>query len=136
MGRVMKTLIKMKEKTKKLKSEVTAIYYVYQNPNTKLLPKIIIIITIGYALSPIDLIPDFIPVLGYLDDLVIIPVLITLSIKLIPNDIMIEARQKALQEPIKLKKNWILGSLFILIWIIIITVIIFSFVRLLVQYSS
>ena len=120
----------MKEKAKKLKNEITAIYYAYQNPNVKQLPKIIIFITVGYALSPIDLIPDFIPVLGYLDDLIILPALITLSIKLIPNDIMDTARQKALQEPIQLKKNWFFAFIFILIWITLITVIVLSIVRL------
>jgi len=119
----------MKEKAKKLKNEIPSIYYAYQDPNLKILPKAIIIITIGYALSPIDLIPDFIPVLGYLDDLVIIPALITLSIKLIPDDIMVKARQKALTEPIQLKKNWFFALLFILIWSILITVIVLSIAK-------
>lgn len=121
---------KLKQKAKKLKNEITVIYYAYQNPNVKLFPKIIIGITVGYALSPIDLIPDFIPVLGYLDDLIILPALITLSIRLISKDIMDEARQKALQNPVKLKENWLFASLFILIWIILITVIVLSIVRL------
>lgn len=135
----MKIIKKMKEKAKKLKNEITAIYYAYQNPDVKLLPKIIIIFTVGYALSPIDLIPDFIPLLGYLDDLIIIPALITLSIKLLPNDIMDKARQKALQNPIQLKKNWFFAVLFILVWIIIIAVIVLSIVRLFterVQHSA
>ena len=119
----------MKKKANKLKNEIVSIYYAYQNPDLKILPRIIILITIGYALSPIDLIPDFIPVLGYLDDLIIIPALITLSIKLIPNDVMEKARQKALKEPIQLKKNWFFAFLFILIWIIIITVIVLSIVK-------
>jgi len=139
MERTMKIIKKMKEKAKKLKNEITAIYYAYQNPDVKLLPKIIIIFTVGYALSPIDLIPDFIPLLGYLDDLIIIPALITLSIKLLPNDIMDKARQKALQNPIQLKKNWFFAVLFILVWIIIIAVIVLSIVRLFterVQHSA
>ena len=56
--------------------------------------KIVAAITIGYALSPIDLIPDFIPILGYLDDMVILPLLITLAIKLIPSNIMDECLEQ------------------------------------------
>ncbi len=124
----MKIIGKMKEKAKKLEGEITAIYYAYQNPKVKLLPKIIIIFTVGYTLSPIDLIPDFIPILGYLDDLIIIPALIALSIKLIPKHIMDESRKKALNEPLQLKKNWIFALFFILIWITLITVIVLSII--------
>ena len=126
----MKILEKMKTKVKILKKEITALYYAYQNPGLKLLPKIIIILTLAYALSPIDLIPDFIPVLGYLDDLIIIPALITLSIKLIPDEVMDEAREKASKEPLKLKKNWFSAFIFIIIWIILITLIISAVIRL------
>jgi uncharacterized membrane protein YkvA (DUF1232 family) len=99
-------------------STLTAVYYAYQHPGVGKLPKFIILFTVGYALSPIDLIPDFIPVLGYLDDLIILPALIALSIKLIPNDVMQECRDKAKTSPLELKKNWVFAFLFILIWII------------------
>src|SRR4030042_5472226 len=97
----------LKTKAKILKKEITVIYYAYQHPELSILPKILIIFTLGYALSPIDLIPDFIPVLGYLDDLIILPILITLSIKLIPVEIMTESRIKVENEPLKLKNNWL-----------------------------
>ena len=116
----MKFIETMRGKALSLKKEITALYYAYQNPEVKLLPKLIIIFTIGYALSPIDLIPDFIPVLGYLDDLIIIPALITLSIKLIPKEIMDESREKAIREPLQLKKNWFFALTFIAIWIMLI----------------
>ena len=122
MLRMMKIVEEMKKRTDSLKNEITAIYYAYQNPKIRLLPKVMIIITLGYALSPIDLIPDFIPILGYLDDLIIIPTLITFSIKLIPEEIMAESRKKARQEPVQLKKNWFFAILFILTWIILIIV--------------
>ena len=95
----MSFLEKAKSKAKQIKQNITALYYAYRNPGTGILPKAVIFITLFLALSPIDLIPDFIPVLGYLDDLIIIPLLLKLSIKLIPEDIMAESRLKAEKEP-------------------------------------
>ncbi|WP_299977368.1 YkvA family protein [Desulfobacula sp.] len=124
----MKILEELKIKVKNLKKEITAIYYAYQHPKTTVLPKIIILFTLGYALSPIDLIPDFIPVLGYLDDLLILPVLIALSIKLIPHEIMEESRKKAENQPLQLKKNWVFAIVFIIIWIALFMFLIHSFI--------
>ena len=115
----MSIIEKFKARAKKLKQEVQALYYAYQDPRIGWAAKTLTIFTIAYALSPVDLIPDFIPILGYLDDLIIIPFLITLSIKIIPNDILEECRQKAKETPIILRKNWGMGVGFILIWIFI-----------------
>jgi len=125
----MKFLDNLKVKARILKKEIVAIYYAYQHPKTNLLPKIIILFTLGYALSPIDLIPDFIPVLGYLDDLIILPALITLSIKLISKDVLEESRLKAEKEPLQLKKNWIFALLFIIMWLLIILFIVLKIVE-------
>jgi len=115
----LKPLENIRLKAQSIKREITALYYAYQNPALKILPKAIVIFTLGYALSPIDLIPDFIPILGYLDDLLIIPALITLSIKLIPKEIMEEARIKAANEPIKLRKNYFFAIVFVSIWVVV-----------------
>ncbi len=120
----MKLAEKLKTKAKSIKKQLTAVYYAYQDPEVKLLPKIIIVICMAYALSPIDLIPDFIPVLGYLDDLIIIPALIGLAIKLIPHNVMEEAKIQAEQQPLKLRKNWIFAAIFIIIWIVLIATIV------------
>lgn len=122
-------LEQLKVKVKKLKKEIKSLYFAYQDPRVNFLPKIIIFIAIGYALSPIDFIPDFIPIIGYLDDLIIIPALISLSIALIPKEIMEESRKKAENEPLKLKKSWFFAVLFILIWILLLTVIVLSVLR-------
>lgn len=95
----MNFLEKAKLKARLLKQEITALYYAYRNPKTGRLPKAIVFITLFLAISPIDLIPDFIPILGYLDDLIIIPLLLRLSIKLIPQEIMAESRLRAEKEP-------------------------------------
>ena len=86
----------IKEITKQLKSKITVVFLAYKRADTPFLAKIIIAITIGYALSPIDLIPDFIPILGYLDDIIILPLLIALSIKLIPSNILKECEVQAI----------------------------------------
>jgi uncharacterized membrane protein YkvA (DUF1232 family) len=116
---------KLKEKAKALKRELTALYYAYQSPQTPLSAKIILFITLGYALSPIDLIPDFIPVLGYLDDLLILPGLISLSIKLIPGEVMIQSRERAAQEPLTLRKNIFFAVFFILVWLLVIFLLVY-----------
>jgi uncharacterized membrane protein YkvA (DUF1232 family) len=115
----MRVIKNLKEKSRKLKSELQAVYYAYLHPGVGLLPKLIIVIALGYALSPIDLIPDFIPVIGLLDDLVIVPFFIALSIQLIPDDIMRECRRKAVKEPVSLRKNWPAAIFVIMIWLLI-----------------
>lgn len=125
----MSIIIKLKSRAKRLKRQLNVIYYAYQDPGIGLLPKIISAFTIGYALSPIDLIPDFIPVIGYLDDLIIVPLLIAFVIRLIPHDVFEDAMKKAENEPVVFKKNWIFAILFILIWITLLSAMCISIVR-------
>lgn len=129
----MPLLSNLKEKARKLKGELQAIYYALLHPEVGVLPKLIIAIALGYALSPIDLIPDFIPVIGLLDDLLIVPFLITLSIRMIPGEIMWECRRKAAKEPVSLRKNWAAAVLFIALWVILLYVIMKPVVMLLLQ---
>jgi uncharacterized membrane protein YkvA (DUF1232 family) len=114
----MKFIQTLKLKAKKLKSELQVLVIVYKDKRTPLFAKILIGITVGYLLSPIDLIPDFIPVLGLLDDLIIVPFLIRLSIKLIPQKILNEAREKLISNTQQYKKrNWIFAIIIIVIWL-------------------
>ena len=108
---------KTKETLLILQNKVKILYFAYKNPKLSILPKLLILITIGYALSPIDLIPDFIPILGYIDDLIIIPILITISLKLIPQNILDQSIVEANKSNLKLPKNWIAASIIIFIWI-------------------
>lgn len=119
-------LSKIKENGKKIKKEIGALYYAYRRPDVPLYAKLVAILVVGYALSPIDLIPDFIPVLGYIDDLLLLPLGIALAIKLIPSDIMNECREQSdeLFQNVK-KSNWIAGGIIICIWIIIISYILY-----------
>lgn len=91
----------LKDKINKLKNYIAALFLALKNKKTPWYAKIMAGITVGYALSPIDLIPDFIPILGYLDDIIILPIFIFISIKLIPKDIM----EQSLQEASKLWTN-------------------------------
>jgi len=73
---------------------------------------------IGYAISPIDLIPDFIPVLEQIDDLIILPLAISMVMKMIPKNVMKECRHKARNEPIDNKTKWIVALIIVSIWIL------------------
>jgi uncharacterized membrane protein YkvA (DUF1232 family) len=108
-----------KTKAKQLKNEIHALYLASKDPRTPWYAKVLAALIIGYALSPIDLIPDFIPVLGYLDDLIIVPAGIVLLLKMIPEEVMEESRQNArvLSEQ-KKPKNWIAGLVIVLIWLL------------------
>jgi uncharacterized membrane protein YkvA (DUF1232 family) len=86
---------KLKQRTRLLKTQTFALYLAYQNPATPWYAKVFAGLVAAYAFSPIDLIPDFIPVLGYLDDLVLIPLGVTLALKMIPAEVMAECQTQA-----------------------------------------
>ena len=84
-----------KQRSRQLKVKTYAIYLACKDPRTPLYAKAFAAVMVGYALSPIDLIPDFIPVLGYLDDIILIPLGIALSLKMIPDAVIQECEKKA-----------------------------------------
>lgn len=88
-------IARLKTWARHLKSETYALYLAYKDPRTPWYARLLAAFVVAHTFSPIDLIPDFIPVLGYLDDLVITPVGLWLALKLIPAEVMNEARQKA-----------------------------------------
>ncbi len=85
----------LKQRMKQITNKSAQVAIAMKHPNTPWYAKAIGFFTIAYALSPIDLIPDFIPILGYLDDLILLPLLITVCIKLIPKDIWEESEEEA-----------------------------------------
>ncbi len=111
-------LEKWKRQVRELKTEVYALYLAYKDPRVPWYARAFTACIVGYALSPIDLIPDFIPVIGYLDDLVLIPLGIKLALSMIPENVMNESREKA-QEIIRQGKpvNRTAAIIFILIWV-------------------
>ncbi|MFM9913434.1 MAG: YkvA family protein [Methylophilaceae bacterium] len=88
----------LKEAVSRLKTELAVYQKVLKHPQTPYFPKILLGLAVAYVLMPFDLIPDFIPVLGQLDELVIIPVLVIVAIKFIPQHIMLECRQQVANE--------------------------------------
>ena len=80
---------------RRLKVEVYALYLAYKDPRVSWYARIFAAVVVGYAFSPIDLIPDVVPVLGYLDDLILIPLGVALAIKMIPPHVLAECREKA-----------------------------------------
>lgn len=117
--------MKLKERAKKLKKDIPAVFLALKKRKTPWYAKILAILTIGYALSPIDLIPDFIPVLGYLDDVIILPLMVAATIKAVPTDIMDQCRTESelIWKDGKPKK-WYYAIPVVLIWLIIIVLIV------------
>ena len=123
-----------KTKAKALKREVYALSLATRHPRVPWYAKLFAAAIIGYALSPIDLIPDFIPVIGYLDDLVIIPAGIILLVKMIPVEVMEECKEKAtLNHGHSKGKHWLAACIILLIWIISIYLVIEVTVHLFVK---
>ena len=114
----------LKEKAGEIIKNISALFIALKKKETPWYAKIVAGITVGYALSPIDLVPDFIPVLGYLDDLIILPLLAALAIRLIPEEIMEACRieAKGLWKDGKPKK-WYYAIPILIFWIIIVTII-------------
>ncbi len=111
----------LKERAKQLKTDVPAVFLCLISKDTPLSAKILAGVTVCYALSPIDLIPDFIPILGYLDDVIILPALIALTIRLIPGDSFERYREEAKDMWSNGKpKKWYYALPIVAIWLLVI----------------
>lgn len=118
-------MMSLKERAKKLKNDIPTVFLALKDQDTPVIAKIIAGVTVAYALSPIDLVPDFIPVLGYLDDVILLPALVALTIRLIPKDIWERNRKlsEGLWENGKPKK-WYYGIPVVIIWVLIVLLIV------------
>ena len=110
----------LKKRARRLKAETFALYLAARDPRTPWYAKLLVAGIAAYAFSPIDLIPDFVPVLGYLDDLILIPLGIALAIKLVPPAVLAECRTRA-QEAMQNGKpvSRIAGAVIIVIWLLL-----------------
>ena len=119
----------LRDRARQLKTDIPAVFLALKDKRTPWHAKILAAAVIVYALSPIDLIPDFIPVLGYLDDLIILPALITVCIHCIPDDVFADCRVRSAGmwgsgKP----EKWYYAIPFVLIWVIVIALIVTVFV--------
>ena len=115
----------LNKRVEQMKVDVPAAFLAVKHRRTPLLAKVIATVAIAYALSPIDLIPDFIPVIGLLDDVIIVPALIAIAVKLIPDDVFEECRKEAVclwadGKP----KKWYYALPVIFVWLLIIFIIV------------
>ena len=110
---------RLKQPAQALKADTLALYLAARHPATPWYVKLLVAAIVAYALSPIDLIPDFIPVIGYLDDLVLLPLGIALAIHLIPAAVMADCRQQARQQIQATQPSWIAATAIVLIWLIL-----------------
>ncbi|HHT9145032.1 MAG TPA: YkvA family protein [Candidatus Wunengus sp. YC61] len=116
----MALLTELKQRVRHLKAETFALYLAARDPRTPWYAKLLVAGIVAYALSPIDLIPDFVPVLGYLDDLILIPIGIALAIKLVPHQVLAECRARA-RETIRNGKpvSRVAGAVIVVIWLVL-----------------
>jgi len=114
-----------KAKARQLKTETYALYLAFRHPKVPWYAKVFAACVVGYLFSPIDLIPDFIPVLGYLDDLILVPLGITLALKMIPKTLWDECREEA-QKTLSqdMSRNWVAAGFIIAIWILVVALVI------------
>ena len=111
-------LKKIKEWASELKRKLIVMHLAYQDARTPWYAKALIVLILAYALSPIDLIPDFIPVLGLLDDLILLPIAIYFAVKLIPNQVLSDATEKSLNYEWSKDRNWFGLAIIVLIWLL------------------
>lgn len=110
----------LKKRAKQLKEDIPALYLAMKSKNTPILAKLLAFLTVAYALSPIDLIPDFIPIIGYLDDLILLPLLVVLTIKIIPKEVWLQSKEQAKTLiATKQMKKWYYVLPVIVIWLLI-----------------
>lgn len=118
-------MINLKERAKRLKTDIPTIFLALKDKDTPMIAKVFAVITVVYALSPIDLVPDFIPVLGYVDDIILLPAFVALTLRFIPKEVL--ERNRRLSEGLWKNgkpKKWYYGIPIVLVWLLIIWCII------------
>ena len=119
----------LKDRAKQLKTDIPAVFIALKDKKTPWYAKVFAAITVAYALSPIDLLPDFIPVLGYLDDVILLPALVALTVKFIPKDVFEQCRTQAegMWKDGK-PKRWYFAIPIVVFWAVVIWLIICAFI--------
>ena len=114
----MSVLVSLKERAKELKRYTLIVYYAARDQRTPLSVRILALLVAAYALSPIDLIPDFIPVLGYLDDLILVPLGMALVVRLLPEPVLAAAREQA-RSAAERPTSKVAAAVIVAIWLLV-----------------
>ena len=111
-------LVAFKQRARRLKAETLALYLAARHPETPWYAKLFMVGIVAYAFSPIDLIPDFVPILGYLDDLVLLPLGIALAIKMVPPAVWVECQARAQAGMLQGKRaGYVAGVVVVILWV-------------------
>ena len=116
-----------KQWARALKRDVRVVYLAARDPRTPWALRLLALAVAAYALSPIDLVPDFIPVLGYLDDLLIVPLGLALVLRLLPPPVLLAARERAARMLAR-PRSWLAAALIIMLWVLL-AVLLFAWWR-------
>jgi uncharacterized membrane protein YkvA (DUF1232 family) len=112
---------KWKSWAKQLKRQIFVLYLAYKDDRSPWFAKLFAVCVVAYAFSPIDLVPDFIPILGYLDDVIIVPLGIMVALRMMPQTVIVDCKIKAEELLKKSKpKNWFVGGLILFLWIVVV----------------
>lgn len=109
--------LSLRQKARLLKSDILALFFALKHPATPWYAKALVALIVGYALSPVDFVPDFIPVLGYLDDVILLPLGIALAVRFIPPAVLADCRHQAAAYGSILPKLWLGTAVIILLWL-------------------
>jgi len=120
--------VNLKETARAIKKDILTLYFALRDKRTPWYAKVIIGLIVGYALSPIDLIPDFIPIIGYLDDIIILPLGILLALRLIPTEVIEDCRKHADDWKGNKPKIWTAGIIVVFLWVILFSWIILTII--------
>lgn len=122
-------MVSIKQKAKQLKKQIIIVYLAYMHKDVKWYKKAFLLLILAYAASPIDLIPDFIPVLGMLDDIILIPLGVLFAIKIIPKEVWEDCKISA-EDGVSIDNKFkIIGALFItLLWLLILVLLLKRFI--------
>jgi len=118
-------LDRIKSRARALKNEAFAVYIAAKDPRTPWYAKALVFFVVAHTFSPIDLIPDFIPILGYLDDLIITPGGLWLAVRLIPAEVLADAREKVTSQGVGRSVGHVGAVIIVLMWIVILIGIVY-----------
>lgn len=110
-------LERLKTEARRLKAEVLVLYFAARHPGTPWYAKLLVILIVAYAFSPIDLVPDFVPVLGVLDDLILVPLGIAVALRLIPGEVLAECRGKVASEAVSRSAGRAAAVVVVFLWV-------------------